>query len=265
VKRLASLLALVALAATRPADGSPAGPVRSLAELGSALVQVVSIRAQAGGARTRHGSAFYVSAEGHLLTCFHVLDRVPREDSPRLRLPDGREKRFEVLAVDREADLALLLSDPSERFLTLGHALLPDVGARALFGSAPLRHCTVVAVGKRRAVVNIKVDRFADPGHSGGPLLAEDTLAVIGVMRANLESATGGLGGSERRGYGLAVPLLYVKPFVGRNLNLPASARVSGDDKQEAEVCARHGWPGWRSFSWPPPPPAATSGPGSTR
>jgi S1-C subfamily serine protease len=264
LSRLVGHLVLFVLAANGAVTAGVPSAASSLDDAESALVQVVSIRTQGGGARTRHGSAFYVSAQGHLLTCFHVLDRMPREDAPRLLLPDGREKRFEVLDVDREADLALLRSDPPERFLTLGDALLPDVGEPAVFGGTPLRRCTVVAVGKRRAVVNIKVDRFADPGHSGGPLLAEETLAVIGVMRANLESATGGLGGSERRGYGLAVPLLYVKPFVGRNLNLPAPARVSEDDKQEEEVCARHGWPGWRSFSWPPPPPAATSGPGST-
>jgi S1-C subfamily serine protease len=212
----------------------------SLKEVESAVVELISVRTRTTGARTRHGLAFYVSEQGHLLTCFHVLDRMPREDAPRLLLPDGREKRFEVVDVDRETDLALLLSDPPERFLVLADALLPDVGQRALFGATPFRRCTVVGVGTRRAMRNVKVDRFADPGDSGGPLLAEPMFAVIGVMRANLESATGGVTGRDRRGNGVAVPLLYVRPFLRRNLNPPASARVSGDDKQEAEVCARH-------------------------
>jgi S1-C subfamily serine protease len=235
----------------------------SLKEVESAVVELISVRTRTTGARTRHGLAFYVSEQGHVLTCFHVLDRMPREDAPRLLLPDGREKRFEVVDVDRETDLALLLSDPPERFLVLADALLPDVGQRALFGATPFRRCTVVGVGTRRAMRNVKVDRFADPGDSGGPLLAEPMLAVIGVMRANLESATGGVTGRDRRGNGVAVPLLYVRPFLRRNLNLPASARVSGGDKQEAEVCARHCWPGSWPFSFPPSPPSVTIGPGS--
>ena len=37
---------------------------------------------------------------------------------------------------------------------------------------------------------------------------------VLGVVRANLESATGGLAGAAPRGYGAAVPVLYVKPLL---------------------------------------------------
>jgi S1-C subfamily serine protease len=236
----------------------------SLKDVESAVVELISVRTRTTGARTRHGLAFYVSEQGHLLTCFHVLDRMPRENAPRLLRPDGREQRFEVVDVDRETDLALLLSDPPDRFLVLADALLPDVGERALFGATPFRRCTVVGVGTRRAMRHVKVDRFADPGDSGGPLLAEPTLAVIGVMRANLESTTGGLTGRDRRGNGVAVPLMYVRPFLRRNLNLPASGRVSGDAKQEAQACPRHGWPGCWPFSLPPSPPSGTIAPGST-
>lgn len=260
---LGGLLA-VAVAGNVPVPAHASQAVSSLSEAESAVVELVSLPPRTTGARTRHGSAFYVSGQGHLLTCFHVLDRMPRENAPRLLLADGREKPFEVLDVDRETDLALLLSDPPERFLVLADALLPDVGQRALFGDTPFRRCTVVGVATRRAIRNVKVDRFADPGDSGGPLLAEATLAVIGVMRANLERATGGVTGAERRGNGVAVPLMYVRPFLRRNLNLPASGRVSGDDKQEAQVCARHCWPGWSPFWLPPSPPTATTGPGST-
>jgi S1-C subfamily serine protease len=265
VKLLGGIVALT-LAGPAPAvrAAAPVQAAASLEDAGSAVVEVVSIPPRTPGRRTRHGSAFYVSEDGHLLTCFHVLDRMPRENAPRLRRPDGREKSFEVVDVDRETDLALLLSDPPERFLLLAEDLLPGVGERALFGEPPFRRCRVVAVGTRRSIRNVKVDRFADPGDSGGPLLAERTLAVIGVMRANLESATGGVTGRDRRGNGVAVPVLYLRPFLRRNLNLPTSGRVSGDDKQEAYVCARHCWPGWRPFSFPPSPSRATTGPGST-
>jgi hypothetical protein len=57
-------------------------------------------------------------------------------------------------------------------------------------------------------------EELADPGQSGGPLLAEGTLAVVGVLRSNLEKATGGLGGVPRGGHGAAIPLAYVRPLL---------------------------------------------------
>ena len=69
-------------------------------------------------------------------------------------------------------------------------------------------------VGSRRRIITVKIDPIADAGQSGGPLLAEGTFEALGVLRANLESATGGLGGTPRKGYSAAVPLLYVMPLL---------------------------------------------------
>jgi putative serine protease PepD len=271
VKAVAGIF-LTAMATASVPTGAPPGvpqPVTTFPDVGAAVVQIVTISGRTG-VRTRHGSAFYVDASGHLLTCLHVVDHMPKEDAPRLRPRDGREERFEVVGVDRDTDLALLRSDPPERFLVLGDAPVPRVGQRGLLGTT-LRRCAIANVGSRRvpgtrrSILGVRLDRLADPGDSGGPLLDEETLVVIGVLRANLERATGGMAGEERRGYGLAIPLKYVEPFVRKYLNLPASGCVSGDDRQEAEVCARHGWPGSGSFFFPLFPPGARSGPGSTR
>jgi S1-C subfamily serine protease len=103
-----------------------------------------------------------------------------------------------------------------------GVAARPDGAA----GAAALREGRVVAlerrwatgvrrtVGSRRRIVSIKVDEAADPGQSGGPLLSEGTLAVVGVLRANLEKAPGGLGGAAGAGFAAAVPLVYVRPLL---------------------------------------------------
>jgi S1-C subfamily serine protease len=236
--KLALPLAILA-AAQSPLWTPTARPqvATSLEEAESAVVQLVTIR-EDGGRRVPRGSAFYVTDGGYLLTCAHVVDRLPREEAARLRRRDGTETSFRIVEVDREVDLALLRADPSERFLALGDASLPEIGRRVVFGgflgradertggpTLRFKHAAVASlerrrvsgarrtVGTRRSILTVKVDQIADLGQSGGPLLAEDTLEVLGVMRANLESATGGLAGAAPRGSGAAVPLIYVKPF----------------------------------------------------
>jgi len=227
-------IVVASLAAAAPVVDPRAA--RTLAEVEEAQVQVVTVRRPEGTTVAR-GSAFYVDPYGHLLTCAHVLDHMPKEEAPRLRLRDGRERRFSVVTVDRETDLALLLSDPPAHFLALAEATMPSIGQAVLLGGFASRPTdldtalrltpgTVVSresrwatgvrrtVSSRRRIITVKLDPTADAGQSGGPVLAEGTFEAIGVLRANLESATGGLGGTPRKGYSAAVPLLYVKPLL---------------------------------------------------
>ena len=209
---------------------------RTLAEVEEAQVQLVTVR-RPEGTTTARGSAFFADPYGLLVTCAHVLDHMPKEEAPRLRLRDGRQRRFTVVTVDRETDLAVLRSDPPPFYLTLADDPEPSIGQAVLLGgfaarpddlAAALRFTrgTVVSrerrwatgvrktVGSRRRIVTVKIDPFADAGQSGGPVLSEGTLEAIGVLRANLESATGGLGGTPRKGYSAAIPLLYVRPLL---------------------------------------------------
>lgn len=227
---------LVGCFASVAAADDPSRLARTLAEAEAAQVQVVTVR-RPEGVTVARGSAFYVDADGHLLTCAHVLDHLPRDEAPRLRLHDGRERRFSVVTVDRETDLAVLLSDPPARFLALAEAPMPSIGQAVRLGGfaarpgdleSALRFTpgTVVSrerrwatgarrtVGSRRRIVTVKVDPIADAGQSGGPLLAEGTFEALGVLRANLESATGGLGGTPRKGYSAVIPLVYVRPLL---------------------------------------------------
>lgn len=234
---MSGLVQVLAVAAAVSAGRDDAPRVAATpTEVESALAQVVTVR-RGDGMVVARGSAFFVDADGHLLTCAHVLAHMPKEEAPRLRLRDGREWPFEVVRVDEELDLALLLSRPPRRFLALAEASLPQVGDVALLAgfaarvgepsAGPrLQHAVVVAlerrwasgarrtIGSRRRVVTIKIDAVADPGQSGGPLLAVGSLRVVGVLRANLERATGGLGGVPAAGYGAAVPVMYVGPFI---------------------------------------------------
>ena len=100
-----------ALASAFAAGADTPRPARTLAEVEEALAQVVTVR-RPEGVTVARGSAFYVDAYGLMLTCAHVLDHMPKDEAPRLRLRDGRERRFSVVTVDRETDLAVLRADP---------------------------------------------------------------------------------------------------------------------------------------------------------
>jgi len=134
------------------------------------------------------------------------------------RLPDAR--RPAALARDHRA--AREAEGGGQAVLLGGFAARPDDLAAALrftrgtVVSRERRWATGVrkTVGSRRRIVTVKIDPFADAGQSGGPVLSEGTLEAIGVLRANLESATGGLGGTPRKGYSAAIPLLYVRPLL---------------------------------------------------
>jgi len=83
VKAVAGIFVLTAVATASVLTGAPAGPpqpVAMLPDVGAAVVQIVTIRTRTG-VRTRHGSAFYVDASGHLLTCLHVVDQTRRRSS----------------------------------------------------------------------------------------------------------------------------------------------------------------------------------------
>jgi len=227
-------LVVASLAAASPAPDPRTA--RTRAEVEEAQAQIVTVRRPEGVTVTR-GSAFYVDPYGHLVTCAHVLDHMPKDEAPRLRLRDGSEREFSVVTVDHETDLALLLSDPSTHFLALSAAAMPSIGQAVLLGGFAARPLdletavrltpgTVVSrerrwatgvrktVGSRRRIITVKIDPIADAGQSGGPVLAEGTFEAIGVLRSNLESATGGLAGTPRKGYSAAIPLLYVKPLL---------------------------------------------------
>ena len=190
------------------------------------------------GSTAGAGLRFFVDAVRPLLTCAHVLDHMPKDEAPRLRLRDGRERRFSVVTVDREDGPGRAPHRSARRTSWPWPRPRCPASGRPSFseGSRPVRWTSTTAlrltpgtvvsrerrwatgvrrtVGSRRRIITVKIDPIADAGQSGGPVLAEGTFEAIGVLRANLESATGGLGGTPRKGYSAAVPLLYVKPLL---------------------------------------------------
>ena len=198
---------------------------------------VVDIQAQ--GQILSHGTAFFVSPTGAAITCVHVLDALVPGAKVGLLDKAGKVHSFAVVRIDRELDLALLISDAAPRFFALSANVLPNAGQGVFFAGFPvdapervglpptsIKHASVSSVDQHRSPLTgrvfqtIKVDQIVNPGHSGGPLFTDSDYVLIGVMRATLDITTvvGGDGGqtiAAPAGYGFAVPLLYLRTFLG--------------------------------------------------
>jgi len=141
------------------------------------------------------GSGFFVATDGRIVTCHHVIDRV---------------ESLQVLAVDKEHDLALLTIDTP----TPAAPLAPDdsiaVGQRAIAIGSPLGLEYSVTDGILSAVRDLQGTTFLQmqttvaPGSSGGPLFDVDG-RVIGVNTA-----------TEQPGLNLAVHVKHVRDLLAK-------------------------------------------------
>lgn len=202
-------------------ENGSAGLALSMAEAVArarkSVVRVVSGRRGAGA-----GTIW--SAEGLVVTNAHVAGR----SKARVVLADGRDLEAETLALDPEADLALLEVDagvipaavigdsrslrPGAWVFALGHPW--GVPAAATGG-------VVIGMGRGRPEVPapdrewLVADVLLRPGNSGGPLVdAEGRVVGIGAMMAGPE-------------VGVAVPAHVVEEFVQR-----ARTRRAGRDRK---------------------------------
>ena len=166
----------------------------------------------------RHGAGAGLiwRQDGSIVTNYHIL----RKGSPRIADMDGHEYKTEVIARDRQSDLALLKIEPPEpllpapiadsRRLRVGQFTLAvghpwgQIGAVSAgvitgLGSIPLRW-------RRLSVDVIRTDAGLAPGSSGGPLLD----AEGGVIGLNTMIMGGDLG--------VAIPSHVVDEFVDQRL-----------------------------------------------
>lgn len=157
---------------------------------------------------TSLGSGVVVSARGHVVTNFHVIEGA---DEITVGLRDGRQSQAKVIGVDPESDLAVLqipLKNPP--FLAFDVSGQPRVGDVVLaignpFGVGQTITMGIVsALGRGGLGINtyenfIQTDAAINPGNSGGALI--DTLGrLIGINTA-IYSKTGG-----SLGIGFAIP-----------------------------------------------------------
>ena len=182
---VALLLALAAWpAAAQRRDETSATVFQRYADH-TAKIQVVE---SGSGAKAELGSAFFVSADGLLVTNYHVVAEAVDDERYRVEWLDqngvGHEGR--VLAVDVVRDLAVVATDrPTTRYFSLGAVTLPK-GTRLY----SLGHPEDLGLSIVEGVYNGRLEHTLypkihftgpiNPGMSGGPALTADG-RVVGV------------------------------------------------------------------------------------
>ena len=154
------------------------------------------------------GSGFIVSAEGVVLTNYHVVESA---DEIIVRLSDRREYVAELLGYDERSDLAVLQIEADDLpVVRIGSSADLDVGEWVLAIGSPFGFEHSVTAGivsaKQRSLPRenyvpfIQTDVAINPGNSGGPLfnLAGE---VVGI-NSHIYSRTGGF-----MGLSFAIPI----------------------------------------------------------
>jgi serine protease Do len=165
------------------------------------------------------GSGVLISADGEVVTNFHVIDKAV---SIRCMLFDGRHMDAELVGSDKETDLALLKlkrTDDKETFpfATLGDSTKLTEGQFVMAMGAPWGLNRSVSIGIVSCVKRyipdaceyslfIQTDASLNPGNSGGPLVDTDG-EVIGI---NSRATTQG------GDMGFAIPSETVKDIIGQ-------------------------------------------------
>ncbi len=171
---------------------------------------------------TGAGSGFVVSADGYILTNYHVVEDA---DEVMVRLSDRHEFKAKIVGTDQNTDLAVIKIDPRSVALTparLGSSDATRVGEWVLAVGNPLQeelNFTVtsgIVSAKGRANLPlpnsggstiqdfIQTDAAINRGNSGGPLLNVRG-EVIGINSA-IFSQTG-----FNVGYAFAIPIDLAK------------------------------------------------------
>ena len=182
------------------------------------------------------GTGVVVSAEGYVLTNYHIIDETV---SVRVLLLDDPNRYFtaKVIGFDEEFDLAVLKFNPGDVRLTparLGDSDQLSVGERVYAVGNPMGYLLgsmstgiVSALGRDEqesgsALGLIQTDAPLNPGNSGGALLNEAG-QVVGITSAKITGLSREDGEAVEdaaviENLGLAIPISDALPFVNHIL-----------------------------------------------
>jgi S1-C subfamily serine protease len=167
------------------------------------------------------GSGFYVSRSGHVVTNEHVV-----RDCREVRIAENQPAQ--VIAIDRQADLALLKAAPVSRSAILRADSTVHQGEDVVTYGFPLRGVLsssgqlgagmVTALsGLRDNPRQIQIDVPVQPGNSGGPLI-DMRGEVIGVVVSKLNALkVAQVTGDIPQNVNFAVALPPLRAFLSAN------------------------------------------------
>ncbi len=184
------------------------------------------------GKLTSYGSGFFINAQGHLITNYHVIQSMAHA---KVKTHEGKTYPMTtILAADQHADLALCQVDMpggSPHFLTVSREV-PEVGERVVVIGSPQLLEQTVSEGIVSAIRTdthkgqaIQMTAPISPGSSGGPVL-------------NLKGEVVGVSTFFRKGgqnLNFAIPghrILALQPGPGRPLAQFYSPPQQGQGKQ---------------------------------
>lgn len=157
------------------------------------IVLIITYDSQ--GNKLNQGSGFFISAEGDVITNWHVIHGA---SSAVVKLASGEVVRVkDITAADKENDLIRLMVDAKDKkFIPLSLAKsLPEVGQRVLVIGSPLGLEASVSDGLVSAVKDvpgfgaiIQISAPISPGSSGSPVI-NMAGEVIGVATLTLNEA----------------------------------------------------------------------------
>ncbi len=148
----------------------------------------------ASGQQARGGSGFAVSADGLVVTAFHVVNGA---ETVEVRFPDGAWLPAQVVSASESTDLAVLRTSATiaaplqvvpakavalgARVFTIGYPAPEILGASAKYSDGVISSLAGIQSDPTMFQTTVSVQ----PGSSGGPLLDEGG-RVIGVVHATI-------------------------------------------------------------------------------
>ena len=227
------------------ADDAPAPGETPEAVAAEVLPSVVKVNV-AGPQGQGSGSGIVLSADGEILTNYHVVEVAAQEGDMTVDFDDGTSATAEVVGTDPLSDLAVIQAEDVSGLTpaTIGSSDQLDVGEGVVAIGSPFGLEATVTSGIVSSLNRpvsipddagastdttypaIQTDAAINPGNSGGPLvnLAGEVVGINSSIRTAASSA--GEGGSI--GLGFAIPITKVLPLVEqlRNGETPTHARL---------------------------------------
>jgi serine protease Do len=180
--------ALLLIPAPGAAQDSQSATSSVFRRFGEYVVKIQVVE-NGSGAKATVGSGFFVTANGHVVTNYHVISKLVHDpDRYHAELIDagGAERPITIAGVDVVHDLAVVHSETaSPRYFTLA-AISPDQGTRLYSFGHPSDLGLTIVEGTYNGLLRhsmyekIHFTGSINPGMSGGPTLTADG-AVVGI------------------------------------------------------------------------------------